>query len=46
MRFVGLGYQMEQDYVYYPVAFGEKLKLLEHTLETELPAYRGQQNIP
>lgn len=41
-----LGYQMEQDYVYYPAAFEAKMKLLKHTLENELPAYRAQHNIP
>jgi hypothetical protein len=41
-----LGYQMEQDYVYYKHAFEEKLKLLQHTLTRELPAYRQQHGIP
>jgi len=41
-----LGYQMEQDYVYYPFAFEEKLRLLEHVLEHELPAYKKHHTIP
>lgn len=35
-----LGYEWEQDYIYTPDTIAEKLKVLDETLSTQLPAYQ------
>ncbi len=40
-----LGYEWEQDYIYTPDTIEEKLKLLDDTLNNQIPAYRRQNGL-
>jgi hypothetical protein len=40
-----LGYEWEQDYIYTPDTIEEKLKLLDETLNCQIPAYRQQNGL-
>jgi len=40
-----LGYEWEQDYIYTPDTIAEKLKLLDDTLNNQIPAYRRQNGL-
>jgi hypothetical protein len=40
-----LGYQWEQDYIYTPDTIEEKLKLLDDTLNCQIPAYRQRNSL-
>jgi hypothetical protein len=40
-----LGYEWEQDYIYTPDIIAEKLKLLDDTLNNQIPAYRRKINL-
>ena len=40
-----LGYEWEQDYIYTPDTIEEKLKLLDDTLNIQIPAYRRQHSL-
>ncbi|HEX4147377.1 MAG TPA: hypothetical protein VHY20_00255, partial [Pirellulales bacterium] len=40
-----LGYECEQDYVYTPYVLQEKLRLLDETLNEQIPTYRREQNL-
>ena len=40
-----LGYEWEQDYIYTPDTIDEKLKLLDDTLQRQIPAYRRQNGL-
>ena len=40
-----LGYEWEQDYIYTPDTIEEKLKLLDDTLNCQIPAYRRQNGL-
>ncbi len=40
-----LGYEWEQDYVYTPEIIAEKIKLIDETLDRQIPAYRRAQGL-
>jgi hypothetical protein len=40
-----LGYEWEQDYIYTPDTIEEKLKLLDDTLDCQIPAYRQRNGL-
>jgi len=40
-----LGYEWEQDYIYTPDTIEEKLKLIDDTLDRQIPAYRQQHGL-
>jgi hypothetical protein len=40
-----LGYEWEQDYIYTPDTIGEKLKLIDDTLNCQIPAFRQQNGL-
>ena len=40
-----LGYEWEQDYIYTPDTIEEKLKLLDDTLDRQIPAYRQRNGL-
>lgn len=40
-----LGYEWEQDYIYTPDTITEKLKLIDETLERQIPEYRRQHGL-
>ena len=39
-----IGFQYEVDYVYTPYSMQEKLRVLQDTLDRQLPSYRAQRN--
>jgi hypothetical protein len=41
-----LGYEWEQDYFYTPYVLEEKLKLLQVTLEQQIPDWRRSHSLP
>ncbi len=41
-----LGYEWEEDYIYWPETIQKKIELLRKTLSEELPAYRRQRKVP
>jgi hypothetical protein len=40
-----LGYEWEQDYIYTPDTIAEKLKLLDDTLDCQIPSYRQRNGL-
>ncbi len=40
-----LGYEWEQDYIYTPDTIDEKLRLIDDTLDRQIPAYRKQNGL-
>ena len=40
-----LGYEWEEDYMYWPQTLRQKLKLLQVTLHKQIPAYRSQHGL-
>ena len=41
-----LGYEWEEDYIYWPESIEKKIQLLKKTLNEEIPAYRRQHKMP
>jgi hypothetical protein len=41
-----LGYEWEEDYMYWPETIEKKIELLKKTLNEEIPSYRQQQRVP
>jgi hypothetical protein len=41
-----LGYEWEEDYIYWPETLEKKIELLKKTLNEQIPAYRRQHKMP
>jgi hypothetical protein len=41
-----LGYEWEEDYIYWPETIERKIELLKKTLNEEIPSYRRQHRVP
>ena len=41
-----LGYEWEEDYIYWPETIEKKIELLKKTLNEEIPAYRREHRLP